>query len=133
MELRSGGHVPIEIPRLGPPPRVSKDLGEFIDPLGLLTRQWIIAGLDTDASLAWLLARSGEHGWHLAGSQRLRKAGVVLEVRATAYLPGIGFDNMHNLRMTRSMPQADVEVVRAHGFERPHGRRARREICSLRA
>jgi hypothetical protein len=112
---------------------MSKDLGEFIDPLGLLTRQWIIAGLDTDASLAWLLARSGEHGWHLTSPQRLRKGGAVLEVRATTYLHGIGFDNMHNLRMTRSTPPAGVEAVRTHGFARPHGRRARSPICHLRA
>lgn len=112
---------------------MSKDLGEFIDPRGLLTRQWIVAGLDTDASLVWLLAQSREHGWDLTGPQRLRKGGVVLEVRATAYLHGIGFDNMHNLRMTRAEPPADLEVVRAHGSERPHGQRARRPVCSPRA
>ncbi|MEY4229516.1 MAG: hypothetical protein RLZZ362_365 [Actinomycetota bacterium] len=112
---------------------MSKDLGEFIDPLGLLTRQWIVAGLDTDASLVWLLARSGEHGWNLTGPQRLRKGGAVLEVRATVYLHGIGFDNMHNLRMTRAEPPADLEVVQAHGSARPHGHRVRRPVCSLRA
>ena len=111
---------------------MSKDLGEFIDPLGLLTRQWIIAGLDTVASLAWLLARSREHGWHLTSPQRLRKGGVALDVRATTYLHGIGFDNMHNLRMTMSTPPADVEAVRTHGSARLHGRRARRQICPLR-
>lgn len=100
---------------------MSKDLGEFIDPLGLLTRQWIITGLDTDASLGWLLARSGEHGWNLVGPQRLRKGGAVLEVRATTYLHGIGFDNMHNLRMTRVVPQADAVVDLARETVRPHG------------
>lgn len=112
---------------------MSKDLGEFIDPLGLLTRQWIITGFDTDASLGWLLARSGEHGWNLVGPQRLRKGGVLLEVRATTYLYGIGFDNMHNLRMTRVVPQADAVVDLARETVRPHGHRARRPVCCPRA
>lgn len=108
----------------GTPPRMLRDLGAFVNPFGMATRQWIIAGLDTVASLRWLTGEADAAGWCPGSSQQMSREGVVLELRATHYPSGIGFDGVHNLRLT--VADAAVGAPDVSGPQRRRCRAPRR-------
>lgn len=123
------GGLPHALPS---PPNVVRDLGEFTDPAGQTTRQWIVTGADTDASLHWLLHQMEQRGWTVVASHLLLLEDLIVDARATTYPRGIGFDGVHNLRLTV------VDLAPRHGrtpepsrrhrrhLHRPHERRAHR-------
>lgn len=87
-------------PGLPTPPDLVRDLGEFRDPSGRVTRQWIIAGADTASSLRWLRDEMQALGWTLAAPHLLVFEDLIVQAHATTYPRGIGFDEVHNLRLT---------------------------------
>lgn len=98
--MKADGGLPLGLPSFEPPPGLVRDLGEFVNPVGQATRQWIVDGLDTEASQRWLLVDMQKRGWTVAASRLLLLDDLVMEARATTYPPGIGFDGVHNLRVT---------------------------------